>query len=116
MRFPATALFTVGAVAVALLFYDRLIIRPALAVGVVDVAAVYREKEAEFTRLVTGAATDEERRIALDMARAFSRRLPMALAELPGECGCLVVLKAAIAGAPASIDLTPALRRKVGMP
>ncbi|MDR1424110.1 MAG: hypothetical protein LBI92_05865 [Azoarcus sp.] len=110
-------LFVTAAVAVvALVLYDRLVVRPALVVGVVDIAAVYREKEAEFTRLVTGATTDDGRRIALEMAQEFSRRLPAALAELPDECNCLVVLKTAIAGAPASVDLTPALRRKVGMP
>jgi hypothetical protein len=100
----------------ALAVYDRFIARSALIVGVVDIATVYRAKEAEFTRLITSATSDEERRLALEMARAFSRRLPAALAELPNECACLVVLKSAIAGAPASLDLTPALRRKVDAP
>jgi hypothetical protein len=106
----------IAVAAAALAFYDRFIARSAWRVGVVDVADVYRAKEAEFTQLITAATSDEERRLALEMARAFSRRLPAALAELPNECGCLVVLKSAIAGAPASLDLTPALRRKVAQP
>ena len=38
------------------------------------------------------------------------------LEELPQECGCLVLLRNAIAAnTPAMIDLTPALKRKVGL-
>ena len=51
------------------------------------------------------------------MARSFAQRLPVALEELPRECNCLVVLKAAVAGAtPNTVDLTAALRRKVSAP
>jgi hypothetical protein len=107
---------TIAVVVAAFVLYEHLIARPARRVGVVDVADVYRAKEAEFSRRITSATSDEERRLALEMARVFSRRLPAALAELPRECGCLVVLKSAIAGAPASLDLTPALRRKVDAP
>ena len=38
------------------------------------------------------------------------------LDELPRECGCLVVLRTAVAGSPHAVDLTPALRRKVDLP
>lgn len=96
--------------------YDRLVLRPALRIGVVDLSEVYRTKEAEFTQLLTKTGTEEERQKALAMARSFSQRLPAALDELPRECGCLVILKTAVAGAPHSIDLTPALRRKVELP
>ena len=49
-------------------------------------------------------------------AEAFARALPQALEELPQECGCLVLLRNAIAAnTPAMIDLTPALKRKVGL-
>ena len=41
----------------------------------------------------------------------------MALEELPRECGCLVVLKSALAGpTPRTVDLTAQLRRKVEAP
>ena len=36
--------------ATALQAYDRFVLRPALTVGVVDLAEVYHAKEAEFTR------------------------------------------------------------------
>lgn len=103
-------------VAAALAAYDRWVLRPSLMVGVVDLQEVYRAKEAQFTQLLTQTGSEEERQKALAMARSFSQRLPAALDELPRECGCLVVLKAAVAGSPQAVDLTPVLRRKVDLP
>ncbi|THF64938.1 hypothetical protein E6C76_12985 [Pseudothauera nasutitermitis] len=115
--FVANALVSLIAVAGTLLLYDRQVIRPARTIGVVDLAEVYRVKEDEFTRRLTSARTEEERQAALDMARAFSRQLPAALAALPAECGCLVVLKASVAGpTPYTVDLTEHLRRMVETP
>ncbi len=97
--------------------YDRLVVRPAQLVGVVDVGEVYRHKEAEFTLILTRAASDGEREQAFALAKSFSRRLPLALEELPRDCGCLVVLKSAVAGpTPRTVDLTAQLMRKVQMP
>ena len=117
----AHGLVTLFLVAASLAAYDRLVLRPALVIGVVDVAEVYRAKEAEFTQLLTKtlsqAASEEDRQKALSMARAFAQRLPAALDELPRECGCLVLLKAAVAGpTPHTVDLTVQLRRKVEAP
>ena len=78
---------------------------------------MYRQKEAEFTQLLTRAATDADREKAFALARNFSQRLPAALEELPRDCGCLVVLKTAVAApAPRTVDLTAHLRRKVEAP
>lgn len=97
--------------------YDRLVIRPGQLVGVVDVGEVYRQKEAEFTLILTKAGSDGEREKAMVMARAFAQRLPLALEELPRDCGCLVVLKSAVAGpTPRTLDLTAHLRRKLEAP
>jgi len=101
-------------VAASIAAYDRWIVRPALRVGVVDVGEVYRQKEAEFTLILTKAGSDDERQKAMAMARVFAQRLPMALDELPRECGCLVVLKSAVAGAtPRTVDLTSHLKQKL---
>lgn len=118
MRFVLShVLATLLVVAAALAAYDRLVVRPAQIVGVVDVGEVYRQKEAEFTLILTKAGSDDERQKAMVMARAFAQRLPVALEELPRECGCLVVLKSAIAGpTPRTLDLTAHLRRKVEAP
>ena len=97
--------------------YDRVVVRPAQLIGVVDVAEVYRQKEAEFTQILTKAGSEGERDKAFAMARTFSQRPPLALEELPRECGCLVVLKSAVAGpTPRTVDLTAQLRRKVEAP
>ncbi|MDE2298496.1 MAG: hypothetical protein KGK18_10050 [Burkholderiales bacterium] len=110
-------LVTLLVVAAALAAYDRLVVRPAQIVGVVDVGEVYRQKEAEFTLILTKAGSDDERQKAMVMARAFAQRLPVALEELPRECGCLVVLKSAVAGpTPRTLDLTAHLKRKVEAP
>jgi len=114
-------LVTLLVVAASLTAYDRWVLRPALVIGVVDVAEVYRAKEAEFTQILTKAlsqpASEEERQKALVMARAFAQRLPLALDELPRECNCLVILRTAVAGpTPNTIDLTAQLRRKVAAP
>ncbi|MGB4062463.1 MAG: hypothetical protein WBK19_01425 [Azonexus sp.] len=110
-------LLTLLVVSAALTTYDRFVLRPALVIGVVDVAEVYRAKEAEFTQILTKASSEEDRQKALFMARTFAQRLPLALEELPRECGCLVVLKTAVAGpTPNTVDLTATLRRKVTAP
>jgi len=111
------SLLTLVVVSAALTAYDRFVLRPALIIGVVDVAEVYRAKEAEFTQILTKASSEDDRQKALFMARTFAQRLPLALEELPRECNCLVVLKAAVAGAtPNTVDLTAVLRRKVSAP
>jgi hypothetical protein len=104
-------------VALALLAYDRIVVRPARLVGVVDVGEVYRLKEAEFTQIVTKSGSEDERQKALAMARQFAQRLPLALEELPRECACLVVIRTAVAGTPPhATDLTALLKRKVDLP
>ena len=116
-QFFLHALLSLLTVAAGLALYDRMVVRPALIVGVVDVAEVYRAKEAEFTQMLTRTASEEDRQKALLMARAFAQRLPVALEELPRDCSCLVVLKSAIAGpTPHTLDVTPLLRRKVDAP
>ena len=104
-------------VAGALAAYDRWVVRPGQVIGLVDVGEIYRQKEAEFTLILTKAGSEDEREKAFAMARNFSRRLPLALEELPRDCGCLVVLKSAVAGlTPRTVDLTAHLRRKVEAP
>jgi len=112
-QFLLTALVVAG----ALLAYDRAIARPAQLIGVVDVGEVYRLKEAEFTQIVTRTPSEDERQKALVMARRFAQRLPLALDELPRDCRCLVVVRAAVAGSPPnSVDLTALLKHKVEQP
>lgn len=121
LHWLAQSLVTLFVVAASLAAYDRWVLRPALVIGVVDVAEVYRAKEAEFTEILTRTLSqphsEEDRQKALSMAKTFAQRLPAALDELPRECGCLVLLKTAVAGpTPNTVDLTAQLRRKVEAP
>ena len=101
-------------VALSLLAYDRFVMRPAQQIGIVDLGEVYRAKEAEFGQMLAKSGSEEERQRALVMAQQFAQRLPLALEELPRDCGCLVVLKSAVAGStPNSVDLTSLLKKKV---
>jgi len=78
---------------------------------VVDVASVYREQEAAFTRMVTGdQVTDLDRLRALDRAEAFAKRLPVALEALAAECRCTLVPAHAVAARHRLTDYTEALR------
>ena len=77
-----------------------LVVRPTQVVGVVDVVdvgEVYRAKEAEFTQMLTKRRHRGRPRTGARMARATSAPA-RGLEELPRECGCLVVLKSAVAG------------------
>lgn len=108
---------TVAACALTLTYYDHRIAQPRLRIGVVDVAEVYRQKEAEFTRVLVQSRTDTERERAMTIARQFTARLPTALDELPRDCACLVVVRGSLAGRPPqAVDLTPLLRQKVIRP
>lgn len=111
-----TALVSALVAGAALAAFDRWVLRPALAIGTVDLAEIYRAKEAQFTRLLTAPGGEDERQQALALARSFSERLPAALDELPLECGCLVVVRTAVVGSPYARDLTGLLRRKVDLP
>lgn len=104
-------------VAVALLLYHRLWVAPALSIGMIDLAEVYRAQGAAFTRQVAEARTDRERDAALEQVTAFAQRLSVALDELPRECACLVVVKGAATAPPGRLrDLTGELQRKVTPP
>lgn len=113
----ANALVSVFVVAIGLAAYHHYVRAPRDRIGVIDVTEVYRLKEKEFTDLVTRVgASESDKDRAMAGAEAFARALPQALEELPQECGCLVLLRNAIAATtPATIDLTPALKRKVGL-
>jgi hypothetical protein len=85
--------------------------------GVVDLASVYRDKEAQFSKAVGDEhATDTDRDRAVAAARDFAKTLPNDLASLSQACGCVVLLGNAVASSTAQVkDLTPLLRAKVGI-
>jgi len=101
-------------VAIGIVAYDRLVLRPMLVIGVVDVANVFNAKQEQVFKAMTNSRTDIERRQSISDAERFVPRFAAALAQLPQECACLVVDKTAVIGSRATlIDLTPLLRKKV---
>jgi hypothetical protein len=88
---------------------------PALAV--LDVGELYRLKETQVaTVLVKRDASDEDRVQALKRAAAFGLEVTRVIESLPEECRCLILARGAIAGpAPQLPDLTPEVRRRLGL-
>jgi hypothetical protein len=102
--------------------YDQYARLRELRVAVVDVAAVYRWKEAQFTALLTQPGTDARTAPgAPQLAAEFARELPQALDDIAAECRCLLLARAVLAGPPEHVaahvaDLTATLKQKLGMP
>jgi transaldolase len=107
---------TLFVVVIALTLYDRLVFRPSQQIGVVDVAEVYRAKEAQFAQLLAKGSSESDRQKALALAANFAQRLPSALEELPRECNCLVMVKSSVVGSTHhTVDLTEHLKSKVDL-
>lgn len=110
---------------IGILLYDHLVAQPGRRLGVVDLAAIYRAKEDEYARAFYRATTSERApgqtmqgaTIGADkLAQDFAHRLPLALVELRRECHCVIVVRGAVATlGEGMVDLTPALRGKLGM-
>ena len=106
----------------ALIGYDRYARVRELRVAVVDVAAVYRWKESQFTALLTQPQRDLRGEPgASKLATEFARALPSALNDIAAECHCLLLSRAVLAGPPEHMDsrvadLTPTLKQRLGMP
>jgi hypothetical protein len=109
-------------IVLAVVAYDRYTRVRELRVAVVDVTAVYRWKEAQFTALLTHPGTDARAEAnAPQLAAEFARELPQALDDIAAECRCLLLTRAVLAGAPEHVaahvaDLTSKLKQKLGMP
>lgn len=113
--FELVAVSVAVAVAAVATYHYLILPRQLPQLASVDLAGIYRDQEAAFTRTVTqDGVTDNERERAMARAEAFARSLPAALEELSQECACTVLSSNAIAGRHGVTDLTEALRRKVG--
>ena len=99
-----------------IVLYDTLRDSGKPALGVVDLATVYREKEESFAKIIgNDKTTEEERNKAVAAAQSFAKALPAALAGLSQECGCVVLMGNAVASKTAQVhDLTPLLRARLG--
>lgn len=84
-------------------------------IAVVDIAAIMKVKETQFTEMLSKpGVTDEDRRKSYDLIQRFGADLGTAVKELPQKCGCIVLNKAAIVVGEVD-DLTPDLKASLGM-
>ena len=85
--------------------------------GTLDVAELYRLKEAQVAAvLVKRDSGDAERIVAIQRAAVFGAELSKLIETLPEECGCLVLIRGAVLGSGAQlVDLTPAVRQRLGL-
>ena len=85
--------------------------------GTLDVAELYRLKEAQVAAvLVKRDSGDAERILAIQRAAIFGAELSKLIDTLPEECGCLVLMRGAVLGSGTQlVDLTPAVRQRLGL-
>jgi hypothetical protein len=85
--------------------------------AVLDVGELYRLKETQVaTVLLKRDSTDEDRALALKRAAAFGLEMTNLIQSLPNECRCLILARGAVVGpAPLLPDLTPEVRRRLGL-
>lgn len=86
-------------------------------IAVLDVGELYRLKETQVTALlVKRDTTDADRTLALQRASAFGLEVTNLIQSLPEECRCLILARGAVVGpAPHLLDLTPEVRRRLGL-
>jgi hypothetical protein len=78
--------------------YDQMVVRPAQRVGVVDVGEVYRQKEAEFTQILTKAGSEGEREKAFAMARTSPSACRSPWKSCPGNAAAWWCSRAPLPG------------------
>jgi len=85
--------------------------------AILDVGELYRLKETQVAAvLVKRDATDEDRALALKRASAFGLEVTSLIQSLPEECRCLILARGAVVGpVPLLPDLTPEVRRRLGL-
>jgi len=85
--------------------------------AILDVAELYRLKETQVAALlVKRDTTDADRILALQRASAFGLEVTSLIQSLPEECRCLILARGAVVGpAPHLPDLTPEVRRRLGL-
>ena len=78
---------------------------------------LYRLKESQVAAmLVKRDTSDTDRAMAIQRVAAFGGEVSKLIESLPEECGCLVLTRGAVLGSGAQlIDLTPDVRRRLGL-
>ncbi len=113
--FSGIALTALAVAAVPLALQQLRTLQPKFAV--LDVTELYRLKEAQITAsLVQRDADPASRQRLLEAATQFHQDLQALLRDLPKECGCLVLNRAALLGSETEVnDMTLLARQRLGL-
>lgn len=110
---PITVI-AIAVVGVMLGAYHHVFTKTDTGFAVVDIAAIVKAREAQFTALLSRPNVgDAERMQAYHLVSKIGPEIEGAINELQQECGCVILVKSAvIAGAP---DRTGRLMDKLGI-
>ena len=115
MHLTASMLLSVLVVMLALTVYHYWLAPRAKPLATVDLAEVLELKQLEVTAASTKAgATDKDRAAAFDEIGRFARDMEAAVSDLSRDCDCVLLVRAAVVRGVAE-DLTPALKKKMGV-
>lgn len=85
-------------------------------IAVVDIAEILGLKELQVTAAATSPdATDKQRSEAFEEITKFARDMETAVNDLQADCGCTLLVRAAVVKVTAAEDLTSALKERLGM-
>lgn len=89
--------------------------KSASAIGTVDIAAIVKIKEQQFTELLSRSnTTDTDRQAAYSLVNSIGPDIERALEVVQKKCGCTLVVKNAVLAGSAS-DYTDMLKEQLGM-
>jgi hypothetical protein len=84
--------------------------------AVVDIAEVLNIKELQVTiTAMRPDASEEAKAQAFEEVAKFGKDVELVLNDLQQECGCSIFVKAAVVKPASAEDLTPELKRRLGM-
>lgn len=89
--------------------------KPSSVLGTVDIAAVVKIKEQQFTELLSRSnTTDADRQAAYSLVNSIGPDIERALDIVQKKCGCTLVVKNAVLAGSAN-DYTDVLKEQLGM-
>lgn len=110
------AITLVTVIAVLMAYHYLVAVPSKQKIAVVDVADVLSLKQLEVTVAASKpGVTDAQRGESFEMIGKFAKEMEATIAEMQQECGCLLLVKAAVVKAASSEDMTPALKQRLGM-
>lgn len=117
MGFALNGAITLVTVIAVLMAYHFLVAVPSKQkIAVVDIADILSLKQLEVTVAASKpGVTDAQRGESFELIGKFAKEMEAAIAEVQQECGCLLLVKAAVVKASSSEDMTPVLKQRLGM-